>query len=74
MKRVREYHGCGEEYDVKKGKGEGCWEEYQEGMDTEFWGRKSRLKENGDGEEYQVVGNFTHNCESHSIIPNYRRA
>ena len=42
VKRGREYHSCGEEYNVKKG---------------EICGRKS-VKKNGTGEEYQITGNF----------------
>ena len=38
-------------------------EEYlvgKRGRGRKFWGRKSRLKKNGGGEEYKVVGNFVH--------------
>ena len=61
VKRKREYHGCGEEYNMEKGKGEaksfslkywGSWEEYQMGKrwwEQEFLGRKQDFKKIGWG-------------------------
>ena len=69
-----EYQGCGEEYNVKKGKGEAITSPYKSrllrrissgknGRGTEDLGKKSRIdfffKVRG-GEEYQVTRNFIH--------------
>ena len=75
MKKEMEYQGCGEEYNVKKVRGEtiylfyytykGCWVEYQvgkRGRVTENFGKKIKILKNGDVEEYQFVGNFIHPC------------
>ena len=69
MKRWREYHGFGEEYNVKKESGsniifliKGCWK-YQEGRGAgNFWEENLDLKKNGGGQEYQVVGNLGRPC------------
>ena len=71
LKIGREYHGCGEEYNVKK------WERgnyiiffvklwllgrissREKGKGRKFWGKIMILK-NWGGEEYTVIGNFIH--------------
>ena len=40
-----------------------CWGRVSSGEEVrgrKSWGRKSRFKKNGDGEDYQAVGNFIH--------------
>ena len=62
---LRGYNGCGELYNVEKGKVIspslkywGCWEEYQVGTKTS-WKKIKTFKNNG-WEEYEVVGNYIH--------------
>ena len=48
MKRGREYHGCGEEYQVGKGVGD------------EIFRDENQDFKNVRGEEYRIAGNFMH--------------
>ena len=34
----------------------------EEGKGTEILGKKIKISKNGDGEEYQIAGNFIHPC------------
>ena len=75
MKTGRQYQGRRDEWKFKKGKRKQYHLSYditalgkdiklgrisscEEGQ--KIWGRKSRLREMAQGEEYQVVGNFKH--------------
>ena len=66
-KRGREYHGCGEEYNVEKGRqyhllynieavGKRLSGEKEKG--TEISGEKKEILKIGGGEVNQVIGNF----------------
>ena len=67
----KKHHGCEEEYKVEKRENIvfsiilsllGRISSGEEGKRTEILGKKIKIQENGDGEEYQVVGNFIHPC------------
>ena len=72
MKRRREYHGCGEEYNVEKSekvkqyhlpfnvKAVGKNIKWGRGEVDGNLGEKIKIKNKRDGEEYQVVGHFIH--------------
>ena len=69
VKRGREYHGCGEEYNVEKRERGSkiivpmilkLLGRISRGKVTEILGKKIKIIKNGGGEEYQVVGNFIH--------------
>ena len=71
-RRGREYHGCGEEYNVeKRERGSniifpiimrqlGRISSGEKGKEMEISGMKIKIKKNGGGEKYQVVENFIH--------------
>ena len=64
VKKGREYHGRGEEYNLEKGKEKAYHLPYnvkavgknikwgKGGRGRKFWVRKSKFKKNGGGEEY----------------------
>ena len=67
--RGREYYGCGEEYNVGKGKqchpsfdikAVGKNIEWGRGEGDGHFGEKAKILKKDSGEEYQVVGNFIH--------------
>ena len=70
IKWGREYHGCGEEYNVeKRERGSiiifpirlrllGRISSGEERKGTKIWGKKIKILKNVDGEEYQVVRIF----------------
>ena len=73
MKKGREYHGRGEEYNVDKGKEKAYHLPYNvkavgknikwgRGKGDGNFGEENQDYKNGDGEEYQVECNFIHHC------------
>ena len=66
MKRGREYHGCGEEYNRERVGNitfplihiKAVGKNIKLGRGRKFWKQIKIFKKNQGGEEYQIVGNF----------------